>query len=100
MLFSSQLLGLTKPDLAIYRKAADLMGVQTEECIMVAAHAYDLRAAKETGMKTVYVRRETEDVGEDFGKIEKDVDLFLDGRDGSVKCGIAALATELSAHIS
>lgn len=98
MLFSSQLLGLTKPDLAIYHKAADLMGVKTEECIMVAAHAYDLRAAKEAGMKTIYVRRMTEDVGEDFDKIEEDVDLFLDGRDGSAECGIAALAAMLTAR--
>ena len=28
---------------------------------MVAAHIYDLRAAASHGMKTVYVRRQTED---------------------------------------
>lgn len=64
MLFSSQLLGHTKvfksshlrdhdeskqhqPDLAIYNKAMDLMQLRPEDCVMVAAHAYDLRAAKQ-----------------------------------------------------
>lgn len=95
MLFSSQLLGLTKPDLRIYQKAAQLMGLKVDECIMVAAHAYDTRAAKEVGMKTLYVRRTTEDVDEDFAGIEKEFDLFVDGRDGSEDCGIAALAKVL-----
>lgn len=95
MLFSSQLLGLTKPDPAIYKRALELMGLMPEECVMVAAHAYDLRAAKDVGMRTVYIRRETEDVGEDFEQIEKGVDMFIDGRDGSEECGIAALASYL-----
>lgn len=96
MLFSSQLLGSTKPDPAIYRKAAELMGLQPEECIMVAAHAYDSpKAAKDVGMKTVYIRRETEDVGEDFEQIARDADLFLDGRDGSEDCGLGALVSYL-----
>ena len=46
MLLSSELLGLTKPDPAIYRKAIELLGHEPEECLMVAAHAYDLRASK------------------------------------------------------
>jgi HAD superfamily hydrolase (TIGR01493 family) len=46
MLLSSELLGLTKPDPAIYRKAIELLGHKPEECLMVAAHAYDLEAAK------------------------------------------------------
>ncbi|KAF4632155.1 hypothetical protein G7Y89_g5962 [Cudoniella acicularis] len=46
-LFSSQLLGLTKPDPAIYLKALDLLGLseKPEEAVMVAAHFYDLVAA-------------------------------------------------------
>ena len=46
MLLSSELLGLTKPDPAIYHKAVELLGHKPEECLMVAAHAYDLEAAK------------------------------------------------------
>ena len=46
LLLSSELLGLTKPDPAIYHKAIELLGHKPEECLMVAAHAYDLEAAK------------------------------------------------------
>jgi 2-haloalkanoic acid dehalogenase type II len=98
MLFSSQLLGMTKPDPAIYRKAAELMGLRVDECIMVAAHVYDLKVAKSVGMRTVYVRRTTEDIGEDFDLIGRNVDLFLDGRNGSVDCGLALLAAHLEAE--
>jgi hypothetical protein len=34
MLLSSELLGLTKPDPAIYRKAIELLGHKPEECLM------------------------------------------------------------------
>ncbi|KAH8434406.1 uncharacterized protein LDX57_012053 [Aspergillus melleus] len=77
-LFSSQLLGLTKPDPAIYRKALDLLQVSPHEAAMVAAHAYDLRAAKQVGMRTVYIRRDTEDPDENMDAVRRDVDLFLD----------------------
>ncbi|ROW10594.1 hypothetical protein VMCG_02015 [Cytospora schulzeri] len=77
MLFSSQLLGETKPDPEMYKKAMKLVCVKPEESIMVAAHAYDLRAAKKVGMPTVYVRRWTEDTKEDMRNVEEDVDLFI-----------------------
>ena len=35
-----------QPDAEIYTKALELMQVAPSEAIMVAAHAYDLRAAK------------------------------------------------------
>jgi 2-haloalkanoic acid dehalogenase type II len=82
MLFSSHLLGLTKPDPKIYRKCAELIGLDVEECVMVAAHAYDVRAAKEVGMGCIYIRRWSEDVTEDFESVERDMGLFVDGRDG------------------
>ncbi|KAF2713925.1 (S)-2-haloacid dehalogenase IVA [Pleomassaria siparia CBS 279.74] len=63
-LFSSELLGLTKPDPAIYRKAMDLVRLPPLACIMLASHLYDLEAAKGVGMRTIYVHRDTEDVGE------------------------------------
>jgi len=50
-LLSSELLGLSKPDPAIYLKAMGLLKCKPEECMMVAAHAEDLSAAK-----GVYVR--------------------------------------------
>jgi len=95
-LLSSQLLGLTKPDPEIYRRAAELVGVEVENCVMVAAHVYDLRAVKSVGMGTVYIRRETEDPDEDFTAVEREVDLFLDGRGGSEECGLSLLADMLA----
>ena len=77
MLFSSQLLNLTKPDPEIYKKAMRLVGVGAHESLMVAAHAYDLRAAKKVGMKTVYIRRWTEDTKEDMAQVRRDVDMFV-----------------------
>jgi 2-haloacid dehalogenase len=77
LLFSSQLLGITKPDTEAYRKAMSLVGVTPEQSIMVAAHAYDLRAAKTLGMHTVYLRRWSEDTREEMEQIRKDVDVFI-----------------------
>ncbi|MCJ1457768.1 hypothetical protein MMC28_008137 [Mycoblastus sanguinarius] len=64
---------------------------------MVAAHAYDLRAAKKVGLKTVYVRRNTEDLNEDIDLIRKEVDFFLDGTKGNKECGFGELCDVLGA---
>lgn len=81
MLFSSELLGLTKPDPGIYLRALELLRRQPSECLMVAAHAYDLRAAKGVGMRTCYLRRWTEDSGEEFGVVERENEWYVDCRD-------------------
>jgi 2-haloalkanoic acid dehalogenase type II len=96
MLFSSQLLGLSKPNPAIYRKAMELVGVLPVHSVMVAAHAYDLRAAKNVDMKTVYVRRWTEDTKEDMKQVKADVDVFLgevSGADGDLSDLVQVLAS-------
>lgn len=72
MLFSSQLLGSYKPSSEAYLKALELVGRKAEEAVMVACRAYDLRAAKRVGMKTVYVRRWTDDVEEDMEVVERE----------------------------
>lgn len=50
---------------------------------MVAAHIYDLQAAASHGMKTIYVRRPTEDLGVRENVETKaeggDVDVVVDG---------------------
>jgi 2-haloacid dehalogenase len=56
-----------KPDAEVYRKAADLLGLETREVMMVAAHPGDLRAAAATGMRTGYVPRPLE-WGKDSGR--------------------------------
>lgn len=96
-LFSSQLLGKAKPDAESYTKALELMQLAPSEAIMVAAHAYDLRAAKTVGMKTIYVQRTTEDLVENMDQVRDEVDFFIDGTSGDEKCGFGELADILQA---
>jgi 2-haloalkanoic acid dehalogenase type II len=82
-LLSSELLGLTKPDPAIYHKAMELVRLPPENCYMVASHLYDLKAAKAAGLQTIYIHRTTEDVGVNI-RLDGEhafVDLYFDGRD-------------------
>lgn len=95
MLFSSQLLGLTKPDPDFYLRALDLVAARPHQVLMVAAHAYDLRAAKALGFNTVYIHRETEDLSESMDQVKRDVHFFVQGRDGSTSCGLAQVAALL-----
>jgi 2-haloalkanoic acid dehalogenase type II len=78
MLFSSQLLGCYKPAPENYKKALDLLKLRPDECVTVAAHAYDLRGAKAVGMKTMYIRRWTDDIMEDQEQIKGGNDAYLD----------------------
>ena len=69
----------------MYLGAMHHLSVKPEHCAMVAAHIFDLRAAASHGMKTVYVRRPTEDVGvRDSVKPKSEggeVDTVVDGLD-------------------
>ena len=78
MLFSSALLGFYKPHAEAYMKALALIKLKPEEVVLVAAHAYDLRGAQKVGMRTVYVRRWTDDVDEDMEKVKNEFDAFLE----------------------
>ena len=82
MLFSSELLGVYMPNMEAYDKVLRLIDAQPEEVVKVAAHAWDLRGAKEAGMKTVYVRRWTDDIEEDMEALKDEFDVFLEGMDG------------------
>lgn len=46
-----------KPDPRTYRTGAALLGLAPEEVLMVAAHQYDLIAARDVGLKTAFVPR-------------------------------------------
>lgn len=99
-LLSSELLGVSKPDLRIYKKAMQLVNVAPENCYMLASHLYDLKAAKEAGMQTIYVHRATEDVGLEKVDTEGEhafVDLYFDGRQvrGCLAQGILGAAANL-----
>jgi 2-haloacid dehalogenase len=49
-----------KPDPEVYRGAIGLLGCKPHEVMMVAAHNYDLRAARSHGMRTAFVARPAE----------------------------------------
>lgn len=57
---SAELAGHYKPDPEAYLKAADLLGLQPEQVMLVAAHPSDLRAAARAGLRTAYVIRPLE----------------------------------------
>jgi 2-haloacid dehalogenase len=59
-ILSTELFKTYKPDPAVYLGAARLLDVAPEELMMVAAHAYDLRAARELGLRTAFVERSRE----------------------------------------
>lgn len=48
----------------MYLGAAERLSLPPEKCAMVAAHMRDVRAAASYGLKTVFVRRSTEDTEE------------------------------------
>lgn len=67
----------------IYQGAMQHLSVQPAECAMVAAHIHDLKAAQMQGMRTIYVRRETEDPPEVCASVKPkaeggEVDLVVD----------------------
>jgi 2-haloacid dehalogenase len=49
-----------KPNPAIYDMAISRIGVAASEILMVAAHNYDLNAARQQGLRTAFVARPTE----------------------------------------
>lgn len=58
---SSEDVGHYKPDAEIYRHAVAATGVAPDRLLMVAAHAWDLRAAAREGMRTAFVARPVAD---------------------------------------
>ncbi|MFC4410448.1 HAD family hydrolase [Chungangia koreensis] len=49
--------GVAKPDLEIFKRAAERLGVQTDECVFVGDHPdKDIRAAQNAGMQAVWKR--------------------------------------------
>ncbi|CAI6080291.1 unnamed protein product [Clonostachys chloroleuca] len=90
MLFSSQILGVYKPNPEAYTKALELVQLRPCEVVLVAAHAYDLRGAKNCGMKTIYIHRWTDDIEEDMEQVRGEFDVFLEDME-SLPAAIANL---------
>ena len=59
-ILSAELSKHYKPDPEVYKTAVGLLGLHPYQVMMVAAHNFDLEAAKKIGMKTAYVHRPLE----------------------------------------
>ena len=57
---SAEITGAFKPEPQCYQRAAELLGCESNEVMMVAAHQGDLLAAAATGMRTAFVPRPKE----------------------------------------
>lgn len=54
---SAEAVGAYKPAPAVYQLAIETAGCPPERMLMVAAHAWDLRGAQASGMRTAYIHR-------------------------------------------
>lgn len=71
MVFGPDVLAAYKPSPKAYLTAAELLSLRPDECMMVATHARDLRAARAAGFRTAYVYRRDE-LGPGVAKEEPD----------------------------
>jgi 2-haloacid dehalogenase len=60
VVLSAELFHHYKPDREVYLGAAELLGCEPSEVMMVAAHAGDLKAARACGLRTGFVPRPNE----------------------------------------
>lgn len=49
-----------KPSHAVYIRSTEALGIRPDECLMVAAHNDDLRAARDAGLQTAFIARPLE----------------------------------------
>lgn len=98
--FSAELFGTYKPAPGVYLGAAEKLDLPPRECIMVAAHLADLKAAKENGLRTIYVERPGE---EDWAADEVDrakqegwVDVWVEKH----RKGFVTVAEELGIDVT
>jgi len=59
-ILTGELVHSYKPSPNVYRAASTYLGVPPGEIMMVAAHKFDLRAAKAAGFRTAYIPRPLE----------------------------------------
>ena len=88
---SAEMFGTYKPDPKVYIGAASVLDLPPENIIMVAAHKYDLEAAKAQGMHTAFIMRL-----EEFGSL-RDFDVASESFIDVYAYDFHQLATELGA---
>lgn len=60
MILGAEVAGAYKPQPEVYDRAAALLDLRPAQCMMVAAHAEDLQAARRRGFRTAFVPRPEE----------------------------------------
>ena len=78
LILSAELSGHYKPDDEVYLTAVDLLDLDPEEVMMVAAHEQDLDASQEVGLRTAYVHRPLEDGPEAAESAERPAESAYD----------------------
>lgn len=101
-LFSAELFGTYKPSPRVYLGAAEKLQLPPAQCVMVAAHLNDLKAAKDNGLQTIYVERPGEEDW-DGGQIDRArqegwVDLWIGSNAGTR--GFITVAEKLGIELS
>lgn len=85
----------------MYLGAVERLQLLPEQCAMVAAHLNDLRAAKDNGLKVIYVERPDEEEWtlEQVEKARHDgwVDLWIDS--GNESNGFITVANKLGIEL-
>jgi 2-haloacid dehalogenase len=74
--FGAEFAGDYKPKPRVYLAAAEAFDLAPHECLMVAAHSYDLKAAAKLGLRTAHVARPNEDgpgTGEEAPRVPVDI---------------------------
>jgi 2-haloacid dehalogenase len=74
--FTGELVHSYKPSLDVYHAASTYLGFPPGEIMMVAAHKFDLKAAKEAGLKTAYIPRPLE-LGPET-KVDRSPETYID----------------------
>jgi 2-haloacid dehalogenase len=65
--------GSFKPHVATYTKAAELLGLNMDQILFVANHAFDCIGAKSAGMRTAFIDRRSRP----FGETEHQPDILV-----------------------
>ncbi len=79
LILSAELAGQYKPDPEVYLTAVDLLDLEVDDVMMVAAHEGDLDASQDVGLHTAYVHRPCEWGPDDVNSAEKPDQSAYDG---------------------
>ena len=106
-LLSAETFKAYKPDRRTYLGAVEKLGLEPKDCAMVAAHLGDLNAARQFGLRTVYIERKGEEAWTK-AEIEKTreegwVNVWIGVDEANAVGGVMALAEILgrtSSHVT